>query len=462
MKTKIRSILFSLLCLVLVVGLLPTTAYAVSVIGSVDVSLAYPEADKTPPSYATINGYGYTFYDIEWYDESDQRFLYTGDLIKAGHRYSATIWVEANDGYEFNSKNDNTPNITGYVNGEQVTVVKAYEYKAWAMVCLIYYFSVPEKTEPEHTHTPSEWRTNQVYHYQVCTTCGDMLVDEDHTGGTATCVEKGICSICGYAYLDVTEDHVPDTSKWIARAEMYHYHACKLCNAHCDIEEHLWSPRYHEVNEKGHAYQCAHCKGYDIIYPHNPGPEATETTPQTCKDCGYIIAPAINHTHELRRAEAVAPTCTEPGNIEYYICDGCSCFFSDSEGSIKITDTAIAPLGHQLSEDWKHDENHHWRTCTVCNEVLIETKLTHEMESGKCTTCNYSEAEPENTPSDPTETTPTETPPTETTPNPTVTQPEEDINNGMPWWVILLIGLGSIVVGIAVGVLVLKHKKAKS
>ena len=110
--------------------------------------------------------------------------------------------------------------------------------------------------------------------------------------------------------------------------------------------------------------------------------------------------------------------------------------------------TAVAPLGHKISDDWKYDENNHWRTCTVCNEVLTETQMAHEMNGEKCTTCNYDGSKSDNTLSNPTETTPDSTAP----------QQQEKGNGGMPWWSLLLIGLGAVGFGIAFVFVKLKKK----
>ena len=64
---------------------------------------------------------------------------------------------------------------------------------------------------------------------------------------------------------------------------------------------------------------------------------------RTCKDCGYIITPAKNHTHKLTKVAKKAATCTAPGNVEYYTCNGCADVFADSEGKTKVTNTVIAP-----------------------------------------------------------------------------------------------------------------------
>ena len=54
------------------------------------------------------------------------------------------------------------------------------------------------------------------------------------------------------------------------------------------------------------------------------------------------------HVHELTYVEAVEPTCTEAGNIEYWHCDGCGRYFADVAGEQEITqeDTVLAALGH--------------------------------------------------------------------------------------------------------------------
>jgi ABC-type branched-subunit amino acid transport system permease subunit len=75
--------------------------------------------------------------------------------------------------------------------------------------------------------------------------------------------------------------------------------------------------------------------------------------------------------------------------------------------------------------------------------------MAHEMNGEKCTTCNYADNKTDNVPSEPTETTPDSTAP----------QQQEKGNGGMPWWSLLLIGLGAVVVGVIVGVFVLKQKK---
>ena len=183
-----------------------------------------------------------------------------------------------------------------------------------------------------------------------------------------------------------------------------------------------------------------------------------------CKDCGYIITPAKNHTHNLTKVAKKDATCIDPGNTEYYICDGCSDFFADSDGKTKITDTVIAPLGHTVSENWNFDETNHWRTCTVCNTVLTETQMGHEITGEKCTTCGYDNTTPVTDPGKEPGTEPESTNSAPSEAIPAGTQPQTQIpaapkEEAFPWWGYAVIILGGITAGIGIALILIKRKK---
>jgi len=116
----------------------------------------------------------------------------------------------------------------------------------------------------------------------------------------------------------------------------------------------------------------------------------TETEPgtqqrQCLNGCGYFedrSVPANSHTvHQLRKVEAVAPSCLFDGNIEYYVCDyaemdetgatiasGCGCMFSDAEGQNRIDegDEIDPATGHTMGA-WTHNEKVHERRCSDCD-----------------------------------------------------------------------------------------------
>ena len=269
-----------------------------------------------------------------------------------------------------------------------------------------------------------------------------------HFGGEATCAQGKLCEVCGYEFTKPTENHTPDTSKWFAQADMYHYHPCKICGAHCDTEDHRWSPTYLYQDPTGHAWICADCNTNSAVEQHNPGPAATDTTPQTCKDCGYIIEPIKNHTHELTKVPQTPASCLEEGNIEYYTCSGCNDRFTDADANNKIPETmslAVGALGHTASENWQTDETYHWRICSRCNQVLDETKMQHDLTEGNCATCSYGIDS-----GDPI----VEAEPTETTPS-----SEGNKKSDNTWISIVLIGLVCFAAAITATVIILKKKR---
>lgn len=409
------------------------------IIDHVELTMAEPSAGNVAPTSITVRPTSCFATSVEWYDKAASRYLGSGDRFIKGHDYQLVVWVSAKEGYSFKLDSSDQLLTTAVLNGTLPCFTsKAYEQVVGKVIDIRYdFYNVQESeapsqpqaptTQPQHTHTPSAWRTTGAYHYKVCVTCGEFLEQEDHTGGKPTCSEKGKCTVCGCEYLETTEEHTPDTSKWVARVDMYHFHPCKHCGAHCDIEDHI------------------------------PGPVSTPDDAVVCRDCGYILTPAKNHTHDLQKVPTVQATCTQSGNIEYYACTGCMDLFTDPQGKNKLPEdqsVELAPLGHKLSDTWEQDEHCHWRTCCVCGTVLEETKMVHDPDTGLCATCGYDRAAPttEGTaPSQFPETTPVATQPTPSK----GTEPVAD--NGISW--LLLVVLAALGLGVGAGIVVINGKK---
>ena len=68
------------------------------------------------------------------------------------------------------------------------------------------------------------------------------------------------------------------------------------------------------------------------------------------------------HTHVLTHVEAKDATCTKPGNIEYWHCEGCDKYFSDDAATTAITQqqTVVNALGHSFT----HYVSNNDATCT--------------------------------------------------------------------------------------------------
>ena len=228
-----------------------------------------------------------------------------------------------------------------------------------------------------HTHTYStEWSTDDANHWHECT-CGDKKdlaahVDvnkdhncdvcgkkmSDHTGGTATCKDKATCSICGQKYGDLAAHNYKTT--W-SSDETNHWHECSVCGDKKDVAAHTDANNDHNCDACGkkmsdhtggtatckdkatcsicgqkygdlaahnykttwstdstkHWHECSVCGDKKDEAAHTPGAAATETTPQTCTICGYVIKAALGHTHNFNQKNTSetylksAATCTK-------------------------------------------------------------------------------------------------------------------------------------------------------
>ncbi|MBQ3258519.1 MAG: hypothetical protein IJA67_14095 [Oscillospiraceae bacterium] len=253
-------------------------------------------------------------------------------------------------------------------------------------------------------------------HAHKCKVCGIQDTVIPHSGGTAKCGETAKCAECKAEYGEVKQHQW--STKWDYTDKNGHAHKCTACGEHdtvqahtggtadcknkakcsaCSTEygktgDHKWSTQWNYTDTKGHAHKCTVCGEHDDIVKHTPGTAATETTPQSCTVCNYIIEPAKKHEHKLTKVAAVDADCTTAGKKQHYVCDGCSKLFSDSKGKNEIIDSdsiLIPATGHK--EKWQSDADTHWKECTVkkCGAVTTEKEAHEFNKAGKCTVCSY-------------------------------------------------------------------------
>ena len=229
-----------------------------------------------------------------------------------------------------------------------------------------------------HTHTyNTTWSTDAANHWHECSVCGDKKdlaahVDankdhncdvcgkkmSDHTGGTATCKDKATCTICGQKYGDLAAHNYK--TEW-SKDKNKHWHECSVCGDKKDVSA------------------------------HTPGAPATETTPQTCTICGYVIKAALGHTHNFNQKNTSetylksAATCTKKA-VYYY---SCTCGEKGTE-TFESGDLAA----HSYKTEWSKDSTKHWHECSVCGNKKDEAAHTPgaaatETTPQTCTTCGY-------------------------------------------------------------------------
>jgi len=138
-----------LLTLLTIVVLVQMTALASEYIREVHVIDVIPPVagqtfDEEAHVYSTSN-YSVAG-QIEWYDETDNRFLEKGDKFEVGHIYTVQVRLDVSSGYEFDAS-ATAYNMDGYINGEKAKLAKDFEYQRWARVVVTYTFPKVENNK---------------------------------------------------------------------------------------------------------------------------------------------------------------------------------------------------------------------------------------------------------------------------------------------------------------------------
>ena len=176
-----------------------------------------------------------------------------------------------------------------------------------------------------------------------------VTIQNEHTGGTATCIEQATCEICGEKYGDLKpHSYSPDWST----DETNHWHECTECRAKTDEAEHTDGNKDHkcdvcekilsECTDTNKDHKCDLCG--KTLSEHSGG-KATCKDKAKCEFCGESYGELnVNNHSDLKHFPVVAATKTAECNIEYWYCSGCKKYYKDAAATqeIKQADTVTA------------------------------------------------------------------------------------------------------------------------
>ena len=204
----------------------------------------------------------------------------TADLVVCQHNLNSTWSSDSFSHWHDCSICKGKGDIAAHTYDQQVKT-KAYEKSS--ATCLsgtTYYmscvcgakgadtFEIGDKDPDNHSGIlNNDWKSNDTNHWKEYSCCRAHAEEAAHSGGTATCQNKAVCSTCNKPYGNLGS-HVP-ASTWSKDASG-HWHACQTPN----------------------------CNEQLAFTAHTPGPAATEDAPQLCTVCSYELAPALEHTHD--------------------------------------------------------------------------------------------------------------------------------------------------------------------
>ena len=241
------------------------------------------------------------------------------------------------------------------------------------------------KTEPIDAtgHSwKSDWTSDATHHWHECANDNCDVTDNsgkdsyaEHSGGTATCTEKAVCTHCGQSYGETDPANHTGTEQWTQTATT-HEKKWNCCNTvSVPNENHEWTDGVcsecgyvcqHEDADKNHIcdicgktisehkdadnnHICDYCN--KKISDHSGG-TATCIAKAVCEICkeSYGSLDPNNHA-DLKHIDAKAATAAEEGNIEYWYCEGCKKYFSDAAAKTEIAkaDTVTAKLPPKIT-----------------------------------------------------------------------------------------------------------------
>lgn len=256
-----------------------------------------------------------------------------------------------------------------------------------------------QKTEPiaviAHKY---EWKHDETNHWQECSVCHDIIDKAEHTYASHKCEDTATCTKAECGYVKPAGQHSWNdgevTTPATCTTDGVKTYTCKVCS----------ETKTEPIKASGHSltkveavaatcteggnneyYTCSVCKK---VF------KADKTTETTVAD--ETLA-ALGH--KLTKTDAKAATCTEPGNSEYYTCGNCGKFFSDADGKTEIVKDSwvIKALGHDFTGAWVNtDAAGHYHKCTRCDATDTVVKHTYSgkpcTDADNCTVCGYVKA----------------------------------------------------------------------
>lgn len=231
-----------------------------------------------------------------------------------------------------------------------------------------------------HCDENGSWKKNGNTHFHTCS-CGATFDISAHSITSGTCVKKAYCSTCGQTFSTNPNKHnlikvegKPATCKSTGIITHWKCSDCnKLFKDNNGTTEIVASDTIVPVatHSGGTATctekaTCSYCgMKYGVINTNNhkntviqnavPATYESEgySGDRCCVDCGKIIQrgvviPKDKCVHTLEAFHEKSATCTEDGNIQYWICSKCERCFGDASGNREITheNIIINATGH--------------------------------------------------------------------------------------------------------------------
>ena len=213
---------------------------------------------------------------------------------------------------------------------------------------------------------------------------------EAHSGGTATCVAKAECTVCGRAYGKLASHKFIKNpiEKYLYKAAACenaatYYKSCADCGVATDSTFIYGQMLGHIESEycNGGSYHYKMCLRDGCSRRFNVGAHtggvATCSERAVCTVCGHAYGSTADHSYvQLADAKYLKRSATCKNAAEYYL----SCTICGEASSEFFT--LGEPLPHTPSGKYNIDSTHHYLICSKCGESYGD-----ELHLGGTATC---------------------------------------------------------------------------
>ena len=223
--------------------------------------------------------------------------------------------------------------FTFYYNGSQMFRISGYN--TYAMNLQVYAGDVLEFRYSKDVSVSSGSDAGWFSFISGATT--EIGAYEEHPieGATPLCEDDIVCASCGTLFYEALGHDIIMCDRLEPTCTEKGYEAYETCSR-CDNGEKVWieptGHSYHETIDvpptclmQGYTAEICHCG--EVLYTYN-----------------YVST--ISHTYG-DWVDAVAPTCTEEGNVGYYPCTACGSIFN--ENYYMLDTEVVPPRGHWIT-----------------------------------------------------------------------------------------------------------------
>ena len=214
---------------------------------------------------------------------------------------------------------------------------------------------------------------DETQHWNKCSRCDATDTKADHAGGTATCTEQAVCTVCGTKYGNLSGHDFTLAQ----HDETQHWNKCSRCDATDTKADHTGGTA--TCTEQAVCTVCS--IKYGNALGHNFG---TPDYTWNGTECTARRVCANDAGHEESETVTAAVSVTRNRDCETDEQSAYTAAFTNAAFATQTKQNIVTAnkLGHNFTVP-QHDETQHWNKCSRCD--AMDAKINHTGGKATCT-----------------------------------------------------------------------------